>query len=188
MLTLLEELMLGAFIMVLEEGTTVDGDVIAIDSQPDAVPATNWTGWKLGSIERVKITPTIKSFARSRPQIVGGYNEDPKLVTTGFTIEAQLDSYSEYIHRLMLGAPAKIVAGTAFTPFKMGRDHKVRGWTRIEAKEENGATRINLIEWCDMRLTTNPEWKSEPGKPVVTFTVLGDDNNGLSTCVVNAPV
>lgn len=187
MLTLLEELMLGAFIMVLEQGTTVDADVIAIDSMPDDVPATNWTDWRIGSIERVKITPVTKSFPRSKPQIVGGYNENPKIITTGYTIEAQLDSYSEYIHRLMLGAPAKIVAGTAFTPFKMGVDQKITGWTRIEAKEEGGATRINLIEWCDMRLSTNPEWKAEPGKPVVTFTVLGDDNNGLSTCVVNAP-
>lgn len=186
MLTLLEELMIGAFIFVLEEGEAVDGSPVAIDSQPDMVPTTNWTNWKIGNVEECKITPTTKPRPKSVPQATGGYDENPGIITTGFIIQAKLDQYSEFIHRLALGAPAKIVSGVAFTPFKKGKDHKIRSWTRIEAKHETGTTKINVIDWMDMRLTTNPDWKSEPGKPVVSFTVLGDDNGGLSTCVVNA--
>jgi hypothetical protein len=186
MLTLLEELMIGAFIMVLENGEVIDTDPVAIDSLPDDVPEANWTDWRIGIIERVKITPVTKQRPKSVPQITGGYDETPGIITTGWIIEAQIAQYSEFIHRLGLGAPAKIVSGTAFTPFKKGTDHKITGWTRIEAKHETGTTKINLIDWMDMRLTTNPDWKSEPGKPIVQFTVLGDDNGGLSTCVVNA--
>jgi hypothetical protein len=44
---------------------------------------------------------------------------------------------------------------------------------------------VNIIDWTDLRLTSIPEWKEEFGKPVLQFTVLGDDDGGLSTCVVN---
>ncbi len=186
MLTFLEEMLIGGFMMFLEDGESIDGSPVAIDSLPDDSPATNWTEWELGAIERVKITPTLKSFPQSKPRRNGrGFNSDPKIVTTGWIIEATLDSYSEFIHRLMLGKLSKIVDGVAFTPFEKGVEHKVTGWGRIEAKAD-GRTAVNLIDWADMRLTTIPEWKEEFGKPVVQWTILGDDDGGLSTCVVNA--
>ena len=180
-----EELLLGAFVYFLENGTTVDAETVAIDNLPDDVPTTNWTGKELGCIERVKKTKQTKESPRSKPKATGGYNQNPKVITTGWKIEMTTSEYNELIHRLGLGAPAAITDGTAFTPFGLGGDDKIEGWLRIEAKDENGVTKINLIEWVELRLTEIPEWQNEYGKPVLQFTVLGDDNGGLSTCVVN---
>ncbi len=186
MLTLKEELLIGAFVFFAENGETIDAATVAIDSLPDDVPATNWTDWELGAVERVKITPTIKQFPQSKPRRNGrGYNSDPKQVITGWVIEMTLDSYSEFIHRLQLGSTAKVVDGVAFTPFQKGTDLHALGWMRIEAKAD-GITKVNVIDWTELRLTSIPEWKEEFGKPVLQFTVLGDDDGGLSTCVVNA--
>ncbi len=186
MLTLKEELLIGAFVMFLENAETIDGAPVAIDSLPDDVPTTNWTDWELGAVERVKITPVTKSFPQSKPRRNGqGYNSEPKLVTTGHIIEMTLDSYSEFVHRLMLGSLTKIVDGVAFTGFQKGIELKATGWMRLEAKAD-GITKINIIDWADLRLTTVPEWKEEFGKPVLQFTILGDDDGGLSTAVVNA--
>lgn len=186
MLTFNEELLIGAFLFFAEAGETIDAAPVAIDSLPDDVPTTNWTDWEIGAIERVKITPVIKEFPQSKPRRNGrGYNSDPKKVVTGWIYEMTVDSYSEFIHRLMLGSLAKVVDGVAFTPHQKGSDQKVTGWMRIEAKAD-GISKILIIDWTEMRLTTIPEWKEEFGKPVLQFTVLGDDDGGLSTCVVNA--
>ena len=134
----------------------------------------------------MKITPVIKQFPRSAPRRnKRGYNSEPKQVITGWIIEVGLDGYNEFIHRLQLGSTAKVVDGVAFTPFQKGTDLKVTGWMRIEGGAE-GITKVNIIDWADMRLTTIPEWKEEFGKPVLQFTILGDDDGGLSTGVVNA--
>lgn len=181
-----EELLLGAFAFFIPDGTTVDGSPAARDSLPDDVPTTNWTDYALGPIERSKITQQVKESPRSVPRETGGYDETPRRIGTGWTIEMTTTEYLELIHRLQLGAPAAVADGVAFTPFQIGGDQKVDGWLRIESKDENGATKINLIDWVELRLTEIPEWTNEYGKPVLQFTVRGDANGGLSTCVVNA--
>lgn len=180
-----EELLLGAFVFFIPNGVTVDAETVAIDNLPDDSPATNWTDKAIGCIERVKINKSVKESARSCPRETGGYDETPRRITTGWVIEMTTSEYNELIHRLSLGAPAAIADGTAFTPFQIGGDDKIAGWLRIEAKDETGATKINIIDWVELRLTDIPEWSNEYGKPVLQFTVRGDNNGGLSTCVVN---
>ncbi len=180
-----EELLLGAFAFFIPNGVTVDTETVAIDNLPDDVPTTNWTAYALGPIERVKINKTVKESPRATPKATGGYDETPRRIVTGFSLDMTTSEYLELIHRAQLGAPAAITDGTAFTPFQTGGDDAVAGWLRIEAKDENGVTKINLIDWVEFRLTEIPEWSNEYGKPVLNFTVLGDDNGGLSTCVVN---
>lgn len=180
-----EELLLGAFVWFAEDGTTIDAETIAIDNQPDDSPAANWTDREFGDIERVKITKQTKNSPRSKPRPTGGYNDNPKVITTGWVIEMTTSLYNELVHRQALGAAAAIADGVAFTPFQMGGDQKIEGWLRIEAKDELGNTKVNIIEWVEFRLSEIPEWKNEYGKPVLQFTILGDENGGLSTCVVN---
>lgn len=180
-----EELLLGAFVWFIPDGVTVDSETVARDNLPDDTPATNWTDKALGCIERVKINKAVKESPRSCPRETGGYDEEPRRIVTGWSIEMTTTEYNELIHRLSLGAGAAITDGTAFTPFQIGGDDKIAGWLRIEAKDENGVTKINIIDWVELRITDIPEWSNEYGKPVLQFTVRGDANGGLSTCVVN---
>lgn len=181
-----EELLLGAFVYFAEAGTTIDSAVVSISSLPDEVPTTNWTDRALGNIERVKITRQVKEIPQAIAKASGGYDETPKRIGTGWTIEMTTSEYLELIHRLQLGAPATVVDGTSFTPFQVGGDSKITGWVKIVAKDEDGNDKIVIKEWVDLRLTDIPEWSNAYGKPVLQFTVLGDNGGGLSECTVNA--
>lgn len=185
MLPLTEELLLGAFVYFAEDGTTIDSDTVAIDSLPDDDPATNWTNVQVGTISQVKITPETSTSTTSTPQATGGYRDTKKVRVTGYMIAMTLNEYNELVHRLTLGKKSAITAGTAFTPFQLG-EIKATGWLRIEAKDEAGTSRVKLIDWAEVRITEIPEWKNEFGRPVLEFTILGDNNGGLSTCVVEA--
>jgi hypothetical protein len=93
-------------------------------------------------------------------------------------LDMQCQHYTEIVHRLQWGVAAKLVAGTAQSPFAK-RDRKIRGWLACKAVKQDGNTLAEILVRVEARLNETPPWENNYGKPTLRFQILENTANAI---------
>ncbi|MEM1085949.1 MAG: hypothetical protein AAGI48_17705 [Verrucomicrobiota bacterium] len=179
MIALTEELLLNAQIFFIPDGTSVDGGTASISSLPDNDPATNWTDFEFGCINRVQWSPEYKEEDRECADTVnGGYRTRKRRWVDRDMFDFTTLEYNENHHRLAFGIDGAITPGTGQTPFAT-KFREIDGWLRIVAGKEDGTELCTGHLWVRLRLGDVPEWANASGSPVYQIEYLSSGSNDL---------
>ncbi len=171
-LPMLQRLLVGAFVYFAEDGESINETTPPVVSGGyDAVPS-------LGCVEQVSFEVESEETEFLCPKSTGGYQRTTEVRETADYLDMQCQNYNELVHRLQFGLAAKIVEGSAVSPFAK-TNRKVSGWLAAEAKDQSGETLLQMLVRVDVRLNETPPWQNDYGKPTLRFQVLDNTSNSI---------
>ena len=169
------ERFLGGFAWFIEAGLTVDAQTISPLIKPDTVPLTNWTDRSLGDILSLKLGNKSEDRSFKRPGTSGGWEIVPRTVVMQDYLELKSRQMGEQLLRLQFGLEARIVEGTAQTPFA-NTERRIEGWLRLQSREESGLDLLILDVWVSLELTGGIVADGKVSEPEFRLTVIKSSN------------
>lgn len=163
--------MLGGHLFFIEEGTTVDGQVVSSTIKPDVDPATNWTNATLGDVLNFKFGFEEIDASYTKFLTSGAPAKVDKKVVVQDWLVAKTRHMGELVNRLRMGFTAPIVLGTAQTP-GLATDRKATGWLRMVGRKIQGYDLFVQDTWCTARLEESDMFEPKFVEPVLRFTMI----------------
>lgn len=145
----MKDLIIGSHAFFIPEGTVIDGVTVARDAKPDASPETNWTDFKIGSVERLQVQNTGTAVDRWAPN-PGVYQIRKRLMTQRqITYTLGLQEWDELtLVRLLFGGGEP--SGGVFVPGSQQND--VEGWLKIQSYDQNNDIILTIDTWTAIRV------------------------------------
>ena len=173
----LQRLIMSGFVGFAESGKTIDGVTVSDLARPDTTPADNFG--TLGCIEQVSFDQDVETEDDYCPLASGnGYIKETFNNVVADYMDFTLKNHSEHVFRLLFGAPAEIVDGTAFKPFDV-QTREIFGWINFQARG-GGNTLLDGFIWGKLTLQDYPGFSKDATKPVLRFQVLESTLNQLT--------
>ena len=170
---MLQELIIGTFGHFVEAGTLVGGNPVSKTFKP----GSGDPAWEeVGCITQFRPTTESQDFNVSCPRRSGGYATRKKTITTADLLAFDVDKVSPNFWRLLLGFLSPIVNGTAQIPFAE-TDRMIEGWVQFQYRGDEGADRIVMEVYVELRLVDGTVFDENPVRPVFEAYVLQSDLN-----------
>ncbi len=165
-MAMLGEKLIGGFAYALEEGKTVDGDVISATYFPGVSPTTNWLS--AGDILEVRFSDKRETDPIKVPSAQGGYIEDEREIIVADYIDLVLRDFNEWVHRLQFGLISEIVLDTAQAIFTE-TDRDIQGLLKLQGRQQSADDLVRIDCWGKFTLIETPDWAAKYGQPVLRF-------------------
>lgn len=135
-------------------------------------PAAGHASWlEIGCVSVCKHTPMNFEQPYSCPDAARGWVDRKDVFTLADIFDLTTEEVSELYHRLSMGVTAKLVAGTAQTPFA-GSNRVTTGWIKFQKRENIGTDRDLTDIFCEIRLKEDPATEKKVQVPVFELFVL----------------
>ena len=178
--TLVERL-LGAQVFFAPDGTAIGGSTPFTTPLSNVVkvsaPTTAYADYSLGRVNNVKYNPKTKDVTREWASAYGGYKNrtDKRVLEDAFDFTV-IDYAPQLIDQLTFGTAAladPTLSSGVQQAFQKSTRYK-DGWFYTIVTNEAGVAIAKLEIHARLTLTTVPEWKNEPGSPVLHLAHLAD--------------
>jgi hypothetical protein len=178
----LHERLIGLFAMFVEDGATVDAQMISSTVFPDASPTDNWP--LIGTIlEGAAFSVEENDDGYMAPVAGGGFRKVDRMNVVQDALTFRTREMSGIVDRLQMGLNSAIVEGTAQNPH-VKSDRYVRGWLLIQGRQVGGngtgTDDFRLMWWCDLRLGEQPKYENKVVSPTLKAICIQNALNSIN--------